>query len=156
MNHHPQRRKSKDNPYTLEKQNGKYMVYFVNHRNDWQSIEINEAVYQALNQFELDDIKQMHIYERHIEHSEIYEHTLYHRFFYKAIDLETIIEKRVTFDDVWVAVHTLSRLQRKRIKLYYLEGLSLEEIAVLEGTTHQAISKSIKLGIVKVRRLLKI
>lgn len=45
--------------------------------------------------------------------------------------------------------------QQKRIILYFFQNLSLEQIAQIEGISHQAISKSIKNGITRMQRMLK-
>ena len=47
------------------------------------------------------------------------------------------------YEELKKAIDQLSDIQKQRIKMYYFENLSLDEIAKNEGTTHQAISKSI-------------
>ena len=41
------------------------------------------------------------------------------------------------------AIKLLNDIQKRRLIKYYFEDKSLEEIALEEGTSHQAISKSI-------------
>ena len=94
----PKRRKSKDNPYTLEyiEEKNIYKVSFKDNRENLNVVEISASVYKAMDKFELEDISQMHKFERHIEHSELYEGTLNERAVDKPISLEDIVEKNVS------------------------------------------------------------
>ena len=58
----PIRNKSKDNPYTLKFNDVKntYVVEFKDNKNILHNIEISDKVYEAFNQFELDDVAQIH------------------------------------------------------------------------------------------------
>ena len=77
MNKRPKRRKSKDNPYVLKYDEKKqsYIVLFKDSSNNFCEVEVSELVFEAFDEFELEDISQMHESERHIEHSELYENT---------------------------------------------------------------------------------
>ena len=77
MDKRPKRRKDKYNPYTLCSEKGKYYVYFVDVNNRIQMVEVSKSVFETFNIFELEDISQMNEYDRHLEHSEAYEHTLH-------------------------------------------------------------------------------
>lgn len=81
MEKHSERNKSKDNPYTLSynKITSSYVVEFRDNKNIIHNVEISDEVYQAFDKFELEDISQIHKYRKHIEHSEVYEESLYHR-----------------------------------------------------------------------------
>lgn len=39
--------------------------------------------------------------------------------------------------------------------MYYFEDMTLEQIAAVEGSTHQAISKSINKGIEEIKKIIK-
>ena len=79
MNNRPKRRKSSDNPYTLQIINNNYVVVFKDSRSVKQVIEVSEEVFSQMDKFELEDLKELNEYDRHIEHSEIYDETLYKR-----------------------------------------------------------------------------
>ena len=53
------------------------------------------------------------------------------------------------------AINKLSDVQKRRIKMYYFEELNLEQIAKIEHTSFQMISKSIKQGIENLKKILK-
>ena len=153
----PIRNKHKDNPYTLgyddEKQT--YTVEFVDNRKVKHKIAISVEVYKAFDKFELEDISQIHKFRKHIEHSEVYEETLNSRMMDKPITLEEEVEEKIIFEELKQIIDNLSETQKRRIKMYYFENMSLEQIAKIEGTTHQAISKSISKGIDEIKKIMK-
>ena len=126
----PKRKKSKDNPYTLIFDDilNKYFVSFKDISKKEQIIEISEDVFEALNKFELEDISQMHKFDKHIEHSELYEETIYKRAINSVLSVEDIVEKKVTIAELKDAINTLSEKEKKRIKMYYFDDLTLEQI----------------------------
>lgn len=153
----PIRNKSKDNPYTLgfDEEKQIYTVEFVDNKRVLHKVEISEKVYQAFDKFELEDISQIHKFRSHIEHSEIYEDTLNKRIMDKPITLEEEVEDRLLMEELKKAINQLSDVQKRRIKLYYFEDMTIEEIADLEGATHQAISKSIRKAVEEIKKITK-
>ena len=79
MDKRPKRRKDKYNPYTLYTKAGRYYISFVDVNNNFQEIAVSQKVFESFNKFELEDISWMNEYDRHYEHSEIYESTLHER-----------------------------------------------------------------------------
>ena len=155
MEMHPKRRKSKDNPYILEIKGDKYILKFKDIKNNLCELVIDENLYQIFNKFELEDISQLHKYERHIEHSLIYEENLYNRSFLKPMGLEEYVINEIMVEQIkYVMKYSLTENQKFRLHLYFFENKTLEEIARLQGTTHQAISKSIKNSIKKIRKII--
>ena len=154
----PKRRKDKNNPYTLDFNNEKniYTITFKDNKKQLQTVEVSKDIFEAFNKFELEDISQMHVYERHIEHSYIYEETLEHRSIKKSISIEEEIQDKLLLEDIYNAINNLSEIQKRRIKMYFFENKTVEEIAKIEGTTHQAISKNIRASINEIKKNLKI
>ena len=137
MVNRPKRRKSKDNPYTL--------IYN----------EIKKEIFDAMDRFELDDLSEMNEYDNHIEHSEVKEITLNKRMLYKQNEIDDIIQAKFESRELKRAISCLSDVQKRRIKLYYFEDKTIEEIAKLERTSHQAVSETIRAGIKNIRKMLK-
>ncbi len=73
---HPKRRKDKYNPYTLNVADGKFYLSFRDGTGVLHEMEIERALYETLNAFELDDLSYLNEWDRHIEHSELSEETL--------------------------------------------------------------------------------
>ena len=157
MNKRPRRRRYKDNPYMLELDDslGVYTVSFKDGLGKLTKVEVTEDVFNLLDRFELDDLSEMNEFDNHIEHSELTESTLHNRLKIRPSLLEDEILNKLYCEEVFSLLNELPELQRKRIKMYYFSNMSLEEIAKIEGTTHQAISKSINNGIRKLQKLVK-
>lgn len=150
----PKRRRKSDNPYILDCINNKYIISFKDIKGIIHSIEVNKEIYDSFNQFELDDIKEINEYDRHIEHSEIYENNLYIRARYKPISLEDSIIQKARFKELKDAIDKLPEIQKRRIKKYYFEDKNEYKIALEEGSTHQAVHKSLKQAIEKLKKFL--
>ena len=152
----PIRRKHKDNPYTIEHiTENNYNVKFKAGNGKEINIQINEKIYNAFDKFELEDISEMHEYERHIEHSEIFENNLNERAKYKEQLLEDYVIEQMLFRNLKYAIETLPETQKRRIKKYYFDGKNEYEIAKEENTTQQAVNKSLTKARLKLKQILK-
>lgn len=118
-------------------------------------IEITDEIYRAFDSFELEDISQMHKYDKYIEHSEVYDETLYKRMTVESIAIEDIVDNKIRNEKLFNAINQLNNSQKRRIIMYYFNGLKLNEIALIEGCSFQAINKSIKLAEKKLKYILK-
>ena len=134
MDKHSKRNKDKYNPYTLlsNKDKNIYVVVFKDNRNKTHNIEVSKDIYNAFDRFELEDISQMHKYERHIEHSEVYEETMFSRSINKQTSLEEEVERKILNENIKTAMSKLTETQRRRIKLYFFENMNFTQIARLE------------------------
>ena len=52
-------------------------------------------------------------------------------------------------------VNQLPEVQKRRLQMYFFDGLTYEEIAVREGCSYQAVQKSIAAALKKIRKFLK-
>ena len=155
MDENPKRRKHKDNPYTLKKVGNEFFVSFKNGMGISQEIEINEKQSNAFNEFELEDLSKMNEFDRHIEHSEIYEDNLEKRAKEKTISMEDEFIQKATFEELKKAIERLEEPYRKRIILYYFNNKNETEIAEIEGISQQAISKTLHIALEKLKEFLK-
>lgn len=155
MDENPKRRKRKNNPYTLKKVGNKFFVSFKDGMGISQEIEINEKQSNAFNEFELEDLSEMNEFDRHIEHSEIYENNLEKRAKEKTISMEDEFIQKATFEELKKAIEILEEPYRKRIILYYFNNKNETEIAEIEGISQQAISKTLHIALEKLKEFLK-
>lgn len=153
----PKRRKSKYNPYTLGFDETKkvYTITFKDANNIIQVVEISELLYKEFNKFELEDLSEMNEYDNHIEHSELYENTLYERSFNKAKPVEEIVEYKITTDQLNKIIEELPMIQKSRLLRYFIEHKTYEEIAKEDGCTKRAIKFSIDIAIEKISKKFK-
>ena len=156
MDHNrPKTTKSKDNPYTLYTENKKFYISFVDVNSDFQNIEVSQEVFESFNRFELEDISQMNEYDRHLEHSEIYEHTLHKKQVSSDRLLEEYFENVQVTENLHKAINKLPKAQKRRLKKYYFEEKTFEEIALEEGCTYQSIQRSVYRAVAKIKNILE-
>ena len=99
--------------------------------------------------------KMEHEYERHIEHSEIYENNLNSRAMDKPLSLEDEFIRQSTFEDVRNAIEQLPELQKRRIKLYYFNEMKQKDIADRENVDIRNVQHSLNKGVKKLYEILK-
>ena len=157
MAERPKWRKHRDNPYTLNYIESKniYTVSFKDVKGKLQEVEINKEIYKALDRFELDDLSEMNEYDNHIEHSEIFENNLESRAKDKSILLEDMIIQKITFEKLKEAINLLPEVQRRRIKKYYFDEKTEQEIADEENATHQSVHIILERALKNLKKILK-
>ena len=95
--------------------NNTYYAIFKDGEGHKQIIKIGQEIYEAMNQFELDDLSELNEYDNHIEHSEVFENTLNKRILHKPVDVEEIVETNTTNKQLKKAINCLSEVQKRRI-----------------------------------------
>lgn len=155
MDRRPKRRKDKYNPYTLHKENERYYVSFIDSNNKFQKIEISQEVFESFNKFELEDISQMNEYDRHLEHSEIDENTLYQKSVSSEQPLEEYFDKAQDAENLHMAISKLPEVQKRRLNKYYFEEKTFDEIALEEGCTYQCVQRSVYRAVEKIKNILE-
>lgn len=155
MDKRPKRRKDKYNPYTLHMEKGKYYIVFIDVNNHIQKVEVSKKIFDSFNKFELEDISQMNEYDRHYEHSEMYENALCQRNILDVQSLEEYFDNTQDAENLHMAVNKLPEVQKRRLKQYYFEEKTFEEIALEEGCTYQCVQRSVYRAISKIKNILK-
>ena len=153
----PKRRKYKDNPYTLNyiEEKNIYTITFKDVKGHLNKVEVSEEVYRVFDKFELQDIKELNEYDRHIEHSEIFENNLESRALNKQIPTDEIVENKINNEKLREAIQELPKIQRERLKKYYFENKTFEEIAKEEKCTKRAVKFSVDIAIEKISKKFK-
>ena len=155
MDKHPKRRKDKYNPYTLSTESGKYYILFIDVNNHIQKVELSKKLFDSFNKFELEDISQMNEYDRHYEHSEVYEKTLNKKNVAVSQSLEEHFEDVLVMENLHMAITKLPEVQKRRLKKYYFEEKTFDEIALEEGCTYQSIQRSVYRAVAKIKSILE-
>ena len=155
MDKRPKRRKDKYNPYTLYTKAGRYYISFVDVNNRIQMVEVSKSVFETFNIFELEDIFQMNEYNRHLEHSEVYEHTLNKKKDASEWSLEEYFENVQITENLHMAISKLPDVQKRRLKKYYFEEKTFDKIALEEGCTYQCVQRSVYRAVEKIKNILK-
>lgn len=151
-NSHPKRKKSRDNPYTLEIENGIPYVSFEDSLQVKQKIELTDELYELFSSFELEDISQINERNRHTDKFLNSEDAVRICDIACAVDAETAALRKMGDDMLREAIETLSVTQRRRMVLYYFYGYTLQAIADIEGTTKMGIKNSIDSAKEKIKK----
>ena len=117
----PKRRKDKDNPYTLSKRQDKHYLSFRDGQGVLRELLINKELFELLNCFELDDLSFLNEVDRHYEHSELTEATLYDRAFVLPESVEDAVLRNMRYEALHNAINKLPETQRRRLILYYFK-----------------------------------
>lgn len=162
MANRPKRRISKDNPYRINYYENKnlYTVTFVDSRKELQEVEITIDLYNALNDFELRDLSQMNKDDLHrdcriIDNSDESEITIYNHSLIEHKFVEKIVEKKIDNERLKVLINELPLIQKNRIRKYYFEDKTLEEIAEEEQCSKVAVKYSIDNAIKNISKKFK-
>lgn len=144
----PKRRRDQDNPYEIFTVgcNTDHPHYFVSIRGKQylrECIEISRELFELLDKFELEDLSFLNEVDNHYEHSELTETSLNARSAVHSETLEDIVEKNIQQQNLHKAISQLPNVQRRRLVMYYFEGLTYAQIAEKEGCIFQAVAKSI-------------
>lgn len=141
--HHPKRRKDKYNPYSINEEGGCYYITFKDGQGIFHKLEISRRLYDAFNAFELDDLTYLNVWDRHMEHSEVWESTLNVRALHKPEGIEETVLNRIQMKELHRAVQSLPEMQKRRLLLYYFEDLTYEQIAEMEGCSKTAVKYTV-------------
>lgn len=152
----PKRRKYKDNPYSLlyNKDLDKYFIIFKNSNNVMKKVEVTFAIYDVFNCSELHDLSEMNEYDNHIEHLELGEEEIYLRTKYKPLDMDDEIIKKTNYESLMSAINLLPEIQKRRIKKYYFDEMTQQQIADEEGVDIRSIQYSLGIALKKLKKLL--
>lgn len=156
----PKRRKYKDNPYVIERINGVNFISFKDSNNRLQVVEVNTKVFEVFDESELHDLSQMHKDEAHIDfrsidNTEKMDNILFQSSEIRFTDVSEEVEKNIENDILRNAIDKLTDTQKRRVKMYYFEDMTLQEIAEKEGCSVKNIHKSIEQAKEKLKKILK-
>lgn len=91
----------------------------------------------------------------HMEQSEIWEPKLNERALDVQESVEDIVMRNLQNEKVHRAIGMLPEVQKRRIKMYFFDGMTYEEIAARENCKHPAVVKSVKAALEKLKIILE-
>lgn len=151
----PKRRKDKYNPYTLTKIKDKHILSFRDGQGVLQEITIDRELFELLDRFELDDLSFLNEVDRHYEHSELTEISLYNRATALPESVEDAVLRNLQYEALYNAIWKLPEAQRRRLIFYYFGGLTYAQIADMEGCKYQTVQESIYAALKNLKSFLK-
>lgn len=151
----PKRRKDKYNPYTLTEKEGKHFLSFKDGQDVLRELQITRGLFEVLNRFELDDLSILNEWDRHYEHSELTEASIYDRAAMLPESVEEAVFRNLRYEALHRAIKQLPEVQRRRLILYYFMGLTYAQIAEKEGCKYQTVQDSIYAALKTLKKILK-
>ena len=145
---------SKYNPYEMLYINDRYIIQFKDIGNKIHKVEVKEKIFEEFNKFRLKDKSQMNEFDRHIEHSNLSEHTLNRRMIKEKLNTEDEAIKNIQYKKLHKAILKLPSKQRKTIIMYFFNGLSQKQIAQKENCSIRAIQYSLRIGLKNLKKYL--
>lgn len=139
----PKRRKAKENPYRISKKGECFFVSFRDVSGKLWTVEVDRLVYDSFEHFEREDLSFLNIWDRHLEQSELTDASLNQRATKKEKSIEETMIQNIQKEQLHKTISQLPEKQRRRIKMYYFDDMTYQEIAEKEGCTLQAVAKSI-------------
>lgn len=97
---HPNRKKDKQNPYTLSIENGTYYIAFADGQGIYHKQEINMELYAAFDRFELEDISHMNVVSRHLTEADMGDEPLSHRIADPSEPVEDHVYRRIMYQEL--------------------------------------------------------
>ena len=153
---HPKRRKDKYNPYTIgTTEDGRHWLTFSDGQDNRHHFEISAAVFALFDSFELDDLSYLNEVDRHYEQSELTEASLYDRAVHRPATVEESALQSMEYAQLHRAISGLPEIQKRRLILYYFQGLTYERIAEMEGCTKRAVKFSVDIAVEKLKKFFK-
>lgn len=160
MDIRPKRRKAKDNPYTLftvgiRTGRPQYYVAFQSSSGHRVCIEVEREVFEAMDRFELDDLRYLNEIDNHYEHSELTEATLARRAAHKPEGMDAFILEKMQNDCLKEHIAMLPPVQRRRLVLHYYGQFTCKQIAELDHCTVIAVKKSLDTARKNLKKMMK-
>lgn len=119
--------------------------YFISYKDGLNicEIELTKLNFKKFNSFKSQNIKHKNIYDRYIEHLEQTDIVVQKHMIYKQECIENNVYKKLIKKEIHYALQTLNEIQRRRFIMYYLDEMTYEKIAEIEGCTKRAIKFSV-------------
>ena len=152
-------RSDEENPYEIytagiNTAHPRYFLAFTDGSKVKRWMEIDKTLFDAFNEFELDDLSFFNEVDRHYEKSEVTEATLNRRAAKPQESVEETVSQRMEVDKLHQAIAKLPEKQRRRLVLYYFGEFTYEQIAAMEECKFQVIAKSIKTAEKNLKKIL--
>lgn len=154
----PKRRRDEESPYEIytagiNTTHPHFYLLFKDSGGVKRWMEIDKTLFDAFNEFELDDLSFFNEVDRHYEQSEVTEATLNKRAMKPQEPIEETVFQRIEVDKLHQAIAKLPEKQRRRLVLYYFGEFTYEQIAEMEGCTKRAVKFSVDIALKNLKEI---
>ena len=149
----PKRRKYRDNPYTLESIT-KEELYFIKFKDGKGEhlVSVTKAVFDVFDEAEKEDNKMMVKDSRYMHKFELSDEALSNKMLNNQTSIEDKLIKSFELEELYKAINELSDIQKRRIRKYFFDNKTFEEIAMEENCTKRAVKFTIDIALEKISK----
>lgn len=123
-------------------QDAKYLISIAQANGHCVEVEVSKRVFDALDDLQREFWRQEKMESRHTRHIEMmHEYDLPHEHYSK--DPEQLLIEQIESLEIQHALHRIPLVQQRRFLLRHLIGLSIKQIAWIEGCTERAVNYSL-------------
>ena len=154
MDIRPKRYKEIDNPYTLESIE-KEELYFIKFKdeNGEHLVTVTKEVFDVFDESEKQDNNMMVKNSRYIHKYELSDEALSNKMLNNQPSIEDKLISDFEIEELYEAINELSDIQKRRIRKYFFENKTFEEIAKEENCTKRAVKFTIDIALEKISKL---
>jgi len=152
----PKRYKEYDNPYTLESIE-KEELYFIRFRDEKGEhlVTVSKEVFDVFDESEKQDNNMMVRNSRYIHKYELSDEALSNKMLNNQTSIEDKLISDFEVEELYEAINELSDIQKRRIRKYFFENKTFEEIAKEENCTKMAVKFTVDNALEKISKKLK-
>lgn len=153
MDIRPKRYKEYDNPYTLESIE-KEELYFIRFRDEKGEhlVTVSKEVFDVFDESEKQDNNMMVRNGRYIHKYELSDEALSNKMLNNQTSIEDKLISDFEIEELYEAINELSDIQKRRIRKYFFENKTFEEIAKEENCTKRAVKFTIDIALEKISK----
>ena len=132
-----------------------YFVSFKSAEGTAEKVEVVSVVYEALKKLQTKEESQARKSRRYPPISDLSDEELYTQAVNKPKSIEDAVFNNLLKEQVSQAISELPETMKRRLLLYYSEGLTYKQIAEKEGKNPKTIFESIKAAEKKIYEKIK-
>lgn len=132
-----------------------YFIYFKDSINNECKLEIKKEVFDTYMKSKKEYKKIQNQYDRHEEHSEQSDISLYKKSSVNKISLEDMVIQKINNSALRKIVKEVPEPHNHRLEMYFFEDMTIKEIASKENKNERTIRYSISKGISEIAKKIK-
>lgn len=115
-------------------------------------VEVSTAVKELLEQSDRQIRSQGRQDRRYLANEEYIDGLTDTTTVYPQEDFADLMIRMDSYRELHALIKKLPDMQRRRLSMYFFDGLTYRQIAVIEGVNHKSIVQSVKIALDKLRK----
>jgi len=131
-----------------------YYISYTDEQGEAHDTRVSREVFAAYLRFEKDERNLRRWNERHREQRDLSDAEISARALRQPHSIENVLIDTEQRKLLWQAIAGLPEIQRRRLLMYHVDGMTYEEIADSEDCTKRAVKFSVDIAEEKVKNFL--